>query len=220
MTGNTLILSRTVKLHDFYKNKLEGIGFNNLYFTDVDKDALNIIIEDKKPCLLMVEACFYKIATPYMMYELLLKFPKLNIAAVNMYDYPDKDATEFIQNGVKSYANINEGIEEFKKGLIIIRNGKYYIAPNITKLLNEMTIVREEKHKIRKREKEVLDLMIKGNNEKEIAKKLCISKHTVQTHKYNLFDLFNVSNTQQLFWAALAAGKFRIDESYRCVSGK
>jgi len=216
MTGNTLILSRAVKLHDFYKRHLEGIGFKNIFCTDVDKDGLNMVIEEKKPCLVMIEACFYKYATPYMMFELLLKFPKLNIAVVNMYDYPEDNAKNFILNGVNSYLSLVEGIEEFNKGLIVIRSGKYYISPNIVKILNEISVVPVEIYKVRKREIEVLNLLCNGRKEVEIANLLHISKNTVQTHKYNLFDLFNVENTIQLFWAALAAGKVRIDDSFMC----
>jgi len=214
MTGNTLVLSRAVKLHKFYKKHLEGIGYKNVYFTDLDKDALNLIIEDKKPCLVMVEACFYKHATPYMMFELHMKFPKLNIAAVNLYDYLDVNGKEFILNGVNSYLSMTEGIDEFYKGLIIIKNRNNYISPNVEKEINEMSVVPPEKYKVRKREIEVMNLLLKGKKEEEIANTLNISKHTVQTHKYNLFDLFNVDNTVQLLLAALSAGKIRFDENY------
>jgi DNA-binding NarL/FixJ family response regulator len=49
-----------------------------------------------------------------------------------------------------------------------------------------------------KREKDVLDLLIKGFCAKEIAKQLFISETTVITHKKNLKEKFNAKNTVEL----------------------
>jgi len=138
MTGGTLILTRAVKLHNYYKRHLEGMGFKNIFITDVDRDGLNLIIHERKPSLVMIEACFYLRSTPYMMFELLEKFPELNIAAVNIYDFPDEQAKWFILNGVNSYVNMFEGTEEFYRGLENVRDGNYYVSPNIEKCINDM----------------------------------------------------------------------------------
>ena len=49
-----------------------------------------------------------------------------------------------------------------------------------------------------RREKEVLQLLQKGLNGPQIAEKLFISPYTVETHRKNLLQKFNASNTQIL----------------------
>ncbi len=44
------------------------------------------------------------------------------------------------------------------------------------------------------REQEILTMLSAGMRNRDIAKKLCISPHTVKTHAYNLYRKLNVSN--------------------------
>lgn len=48
------------------------------------------------------------------------------------------------------------------------------------------------------REKEVLELISRGNTAKEIAKKLFLSPHTVISHKRRILDKLNVNTTAGL----------------------
>jgi len=48
-----------------------------------------------------------------------------------------------------------------------------------------------------KREKEVCDLIIEGLTNKEIAKKLIISEHTVKAHKESIYAKLKVHNCVQ-----------------------
>lgn len=56
------------------------------------------------------------------------------------------------------------------------------------------------------REKEVLDLMSEGLTTIQIATKLYISHHTVQSHKKNLLKKFEAKNSFQLGIKAVRIG--------------
>lgn len=47
------------------------------------------------------------------------------------------------------------------------------------------------------RELEVLDLLIYGYNNAEIAEKLCVSIHTIKAHISSIYEKLNVSNRVQ-----------------------
>ena len=126
-----LMISRDVVNHGYYKKQAESLGFCNITFTCADKDGLNYVIAEKRPEILMMSARFYQCCTPYLMGELKKMFPKINMAAIGIGEYPADLAMYFILNGVKGYVNTFDGFEEFYHGLDDIRKGKEYIPNSV-----------------------------------------------------------------------------------------
>ena len=56
---------------------------------------------------------------------------------------------------------------------------------------------------VSRREKEVLQLIVDGLTNPQIAEKLFVSLHTVDSHRKNLLAKFNVSNTASLIRIAV-----------------
>jgi len=56
------------------------------------------------------------------------------------------------------------------------------------------------------REIEILSLMAQGRRSKEIAEELCISKHTVSTHRKNMMEKASVKNSYELIHLARTKG--------------
>ncbi|MDF2551647.1 MAG: Two-component system response regulatory protein LuxR family [Chryseobacterium sp.] len=59
---------------------------------------------------------------------------------------------------------------------------------------------------VSKREKEIIDFISKGFTTDEIAEKLCISKHTVETHRKNIFNKLHVNNIAALVKTSIMLG--------------
>ena len=214
MTGGTLFVNRAVNLLQYYKKRLEEFGFDDVFCTTADKDGLNMVINEMKPKLVMIEAGFYDRATPYMMLELLGVFPELNIAIINMYGFPDENAMWFILYGVKSYVNKFEGIDEYYKGLKCLKDDKLYIAPNIQDLINALDELPAPSGMISIRENEVLQLLCRRYKICEIVNFLRISERTFHKHRENIYRTFNVDNRIELLWSALSAGLINIKDSF------
>jgi len=213
------MVTRDISLHQYYKKYLEDIGYTNISVTAVERDGLRMMIEDMQPCLVMVEADFYDRSTPYMLSRLLDDIPSLNIAAVNVHKFPEKKAVRFITNGVKSYVNKYEGMEEFHRGLKLVKDGKKYVSPNIREMINSLDEKPEPVGRITERENEVLDSLCRGSKEEEIAKNLEISVRTVFKHKEHIYKSLDVENSLELLWAALSAGLFSFEEEYHPPKG-
>jgi DNA-binding NarL/FixJ family response regulator len=197
MTGGTLLVSRDEKNLSFWKRELEKLGFQNVNATGEEKDSLNMVINEYKPKLLLIGSCFYKGATPLMMRRLLKDFPRLNIAAVNIHEFPDDLAPFFIWYGIKSYVNQREGMEEFYHGMEEVRKGHTYIAPNIKRLIDSIGYP-EMKDKADDRQMEVLILLCNGLPILDIAGQLHISKRTVDWHIKQLCNALDVNGRDEL----------------------
>jgi DNA-binding NarL/FixJ family response regulator len=196
--GGTLIISRATQLFGHIKTRLEDLGFPNVDITGEEKDSLNSVINQKKPDLVLVGSAFYKAATPYMMGELLERFPKLNIAAVTVYDYPDAQAVWFIWRGVKSYLNLREGYEEFHQGLQEVRRGKFYISRNVRRLMSLFPEWPDTKDKISKRHMEILVFLCNGFIPKHIGDEMHITRRTVSNQLEKMYKIFHVKNREEM----------------------
>jgi len=206
MAIETLIVAREIELHPYYKQRLEEYGFINFEITDFDKDGLKMKIIELKPKLVMIEANFYETATPYMIRCLLDDFPDLNIAIVNIYKFSENKALRFLHYGVNSYVTKFEGIEIFNNGMKMLKNGKRFISPNMTKRIKESGELPPPVSRFTFRENEVFNELITGKKEKDIISIMHISIGTLHKHRERIYRAFGVDNRTELFFAALSAG--------------
>lgn len=63
-----------------------------------------------------------------------------------------------------------------------------------------------QEHPLTKREIEILELIVEGDTNSEIAEKLYLTVGTVKTHLRNIFNKLNVSDRTQAAVIALRAG--------------
>ena len=211
MASKTMIVSRASNLFKTWKKDFEAMGFKDPRFTDKEKDALVFEISTYKPDILLIGCGFYKSATPYMLGMMLRKLPKMNVAAVNIHEFPDYLGARFIDNGVNSYVNIMDGMEEFNIGMKTVRNGGQYIASGIRRQIAMQSEMPEPTREITSRQIEILRLACSGFHEKEIADTLHVCKKTVDSHKQEIFKKLGARNAVEMMLAAYSAGYVRLD---------
>lgn len=132
--------------------------------------------------------------------ELTLKikkeFPAVQILALSTFKEPSVVA-QMLQNGAIGYLIKSASPEEMEAALLNAWEGKKYLSPELeanrlTKQIIPTIPV------ISSREMEVLKLIADGLTSPQIATKLFISLHTVDTHRKNLLSKFEVNNTAGL----------------------
>ena len=117
---------------------------------------------------------------------------KCKIIVLTSYENP-----KFVQKsqelGLDGFLLKNTTKKEFIKALQTVTSGGQYYPevkdelPSKDSFDNFTSI-----NSLSDREKELVELIIQGFNENEIAEKLFISRHTVKTHKKNIFKKLNV----------------------------
>jgi DNA-binding NarL/FixJ family response regulator len=206
LTGGTLVVSRNKKLFPYYEKRLLGMGFKDVKVTGEEKDSLNMVVNELKPRLVLMGSGFYRAGTPYMAGQLLKRFPKLNIAAVSLGEFPDSLAVWFIWRRVTSYVNLLEGLEEFYFGLEEVRQGRQYISPTVRRLIDGFPVWPETREKITKRYLEILILLCNGFIPERIGNELHITGRTVSKRLEELYKMFHVNNREEMVAMAWGLG--------------
>jgi len=206
MAGGTLVISRDINNHPYYQKRLEALGFQNITMTALEKDALNSLIRTMKPNLLIMDARFYQCCTPFLMGELHQWFPKINMAAVSLGEYPADLAMYFVLNGIKSYVTSFDGFDQFYKNLTEISKGREFVSPAVIERIGLRREYPMPAGKITERHIEVIRLICNGFKDLEIGDVLHISRSTVDNHKTEIFTSLNVRNSNELIRAALMLG--------------
>jgi len=212
MEGGTLVASKRIKLHSHYKKRFEDLGFNGVTITDVGNDGLHFLIAELQPKILLIGGSYYKCCTPFRMRALHKRFPKLNIAAISLDEYPLDLAMYFVVNGARSYANYIEGREEFYKGLKEIKNGKEYVSPEVMERIKMRELYPKPTGGLTDRQIEVLRLVCNGFTGEEIAATLQLSIRRVNNIKTEMYTALNVRNENEAIRAALCQGIITVDE--------
>jgi len=211
MASKTMIVSRARNLFSTWRNDFEALGFKDPYFSHKEKDALMSEICRYKPDNLLIGCGFYKSATPYVLGMMLKKLPKMNVAAVNIHEFPDCLGARFIAKGANSYVNIMDGMEEFNIGMKTVRNGGQYIASGIRRQIAIQADMPEPGHELTERQFEIMTLLCCGFQEIEVADTLQVSKKTVDYHKQVIYKKLDARNTAEMIRAAQSAGYVQPD---------
>lgn len=133
------------------------------------------------------------------------------VLAISMFN-EESFVTEILNNGAMGYILKNTGREELLKAINTILGGKSYFSEDVTKTIMKGLMkhrkgsngeTKKELPKISRREKEVLDLIIKEHTTQEIANVLFISLKTVESHRSNLLAKLNARNTAGLVRIAM-----------------
>jgi DNA-binding NarL/FixJ family response regulator len=110
--------------------------------------------------------------------------------------------TQLVKKGANGYLTKDLEREELILAIDNVMDGALYLS----KAANEKVLQQLREHDlpgnkvpvITRREKEILQLLYRGLTSQEIAGQLFVSVYTVDTHRRNLLQKFNVHNTQAL----------------------
>ena len=182
--------------------------FDIINVVDTAKE-LESILKSRKVDLLLMELNFPDRDGLSLLPEIRESIPSLRICILSHYG-DHRFVKDALQNGADGYLtkknDFNElvnCIEEIMLGNTYIANGlRITPAPNGIKSAFKFDSQHEDrfllKQKLTKREQEVLELITKAMNNKEIAKRLFISDQTVGVHRKNIMRKLGVRNTVNL----------------------
>lgn len=148
--------------------------------------------------------------------QALVIYPNLNIITLSMFsdtDYYQK----MVSVGVKGFLMKEAGVIELSEAIrTVVEGGTYFSQELLQRIIMDISNpkVQGSRQKIvdlTRREEEVLELICKGYDNKEVADKLFISQKTVEGHKTNLMSKTYTKNAINLMLFSIKNNLVEID---------
>jgi DNA-binding NarL/FixJ family response regulator len=137
-----------------------------------------------------------------------METPAARFIVLTTYD-GDEDICRALQAGASAYLLKGTTCEELIATIRAVHTGRSYIPPAIVEKLAERMGTKE----LTLREFDVLEQIVHGNNNKEIATELLISETTVKTHINRLLGKLEVTDRTQATTSAIQRGLLTLDIS-------
>jgi len=173
---------------------------------DVVAEASNgeeavIVYEDTNPDVVLMDLQMPEMNGIEALMLIRKKFPEARIIILSTFDW-DEDIHLAIQSGAKSYLLKDASIEEIAGVIRLVYSGENVLPAVVAKRLEECS----QRKQLSEREREVLEYLIKGRSNKEIAAKLYISEETVKSHLKSLFVKLQVRDRTEAAITAVRHG--------------
>lgn len=139
------------------------------------------------------------------------KYPNLKVLMLTMHDTREY-IEKLLKAGAHGYILKNTGKTELQTAIETIMNGDTFYSAAVTKRIMESMQKKRVLEKrigtaeLTEREKEVLILIAQEFTTNEIADKLFISHHTVESHRKNLISKLQVRGVSGLVKYAIQSG--------------
>ncbi|WP_431609588.1 response regulator [Chryseobacterium sp. 'Rf worker isolate 10'] len=112
-----------------------------------------------------------------------------------------------LTEGALGYIQKNSSVSEILEGITAVYNGKRFLCSQTRSVLEKKSADGlNQVPKLTRREKEILGEAAKGLTTNQMAEKLFISPHTVESHRKNLIEKFQTSNLSSAIKLAIEYG--------------
>ena len=125
-------------------------------------------------------------------------------------------AIRALRNGAHGYLVRYDDFEQLMLAIHSVCEGRRYVSKLVTDQILDDAIAgksfeNEIDDRISAREREILQMIVEGKTNADIAKILVISKRTVETHRNNLMRKLGLSSQIEIIRYALKHGLFALD---------
>lgn len=116
--------------------------------------------------------------------------PRCKVLVLSMIEEPYQVA-ELLRAGASGYALKSQPTDEILEAIRAVLAGEHYLAPRLPCAHVEDLVAAKTAgplDKLSPREREIFDLLVRGQTNDRIAAQLYISVRTVETHRQNIMD--------------------------------
>lgn len=173
-----------ITLMSSFTSAIEGISYMENHPVDV------VLLDINMPDMNGIEACGH----------ISKNFPDSKVIAISNNN-ENSIIQRMLQSGASGYILKNASADELVKCIWEAIEGHTALSQDVKDIIK--TSKSASLPKVTRRESEILQLLAKGMTSPEIAEKMFVSPLTVETHRRNLIQKFNVNNIASLIHKAM-----------------
>jgi DNA-binding NarL/FixJ family response regulator len=165
-----------------------------------------------KPDVILLDVGMPRLSGPDAAQSISQKVPAARIVMLSMHS-DESYVLRALKAGARGYLLKASPEADVLAAIRAVAAGNAYFSPSITKLLVEEYVVEVRRRGVKDsfdllstREKEILQVLVSGKSNQEIANLLSISVSTVGTHRNNIFQKLNLHNLAELILYGVRKG--------------
>jgi DNA-binding NarL/FixJ family response regulator len=197
MSGNKLkifIVDDHQILIDGIESMLKGISEFEVVGKSLDGTLALDFLNENQVDILLTDLYMPKMTGIELTQKAKKKFPEVKILALSV-SYDVSIVHDLIDAGISGFIIKTIGRDELIEAIHEIAKGNIYfsreVSNEILRSLSNRNDTEEENYHLTEREIEIVKLIAQEFSNGEIAKKLCISERTVETHRKNIYRKTN-----------------------------
>lgn len=162
------------------------------------QEALDLISQNDLD-LIITDISMPKMSGLELTKEIRKKHPHVNVLILSTHN-EEKYILSSFEAGALGYLPKDAPVDQIILAIETVVSGEIFYTPEVAKTLAIASIKGKSPSKkaLTEREKEILELIVKGQTNKEIASNLFISIRTVDVHRRNIMQKLEVNNTAEL----------------------
>jgi two-component system response regulator NreC len=144
--------------------------------------------------------------------QILKHSPHTVILILSMYS-DERYVIRAVKAGARGYVLKNSAGDELVRAIQMVQRGSAFFSPTVAKVFQEghgrLADVRDASDRyelLTERERQIYQLLAEGNSNKDIANRLNLSLHTIETHRWRVMEKLDLHSTAELVLSAVRRG--------------
>jgi DNA-binding NarL/FixJ family response regulator len=144
--------------------------------------------------------------------QILKHSPHTAVLILSMYS-DERYVLRSVKAGARGYVLKNSAGDELVQAILTVQKGTAFFSPAVARIFQNgfarLKDARETSDRydlLTDRERQIYQLLAEGNSNKDIANRLSLSLHTVETHRWRLMEKMDLHSTAELVLSAVRRG--------------
>jgi two-component system, NarL family, response regulator NreC len=167
---------------------------------------------EHKPDVAIVDVAMKELNGIEATSQILKHSPQTSVLILSMYS-DERYVLRAVKAGARGYVLKNSAGDELLQAIVEVQKGLAFFSPAVAAifqsglgLLQKSGDLNDRFELLTSRERQIYQLLAEGNSNKDIANRLNLSLHTVETHRWRIMEKLDLHSSAELVLSAVRRG--------------